>query len=250
MSEKNENTLRISLDTGPCEEVLKRYPDSHFDVLITDPPYGLGDNPPDIDELLRAWASGQGYDMGKGFMNQNWDQIPGPKVFHEILRVLKPGAKGAVFTGTRTIDLMMVTLKLAGFEVEDCWRWTYGSGFPKSFNVRKHILKGIEKRYGDKDVRCECEGGAEWNPDGEPDQDRDQPREIIPDDYEDNSLTVRVCSWCLKPDDRFLDALSGKGTALKPSYEPILIIRKPEEPRDDQKKLLESYGLEIDHDRE
>lgn len=239
----DKKRLRVDLDLGPCGEQLQQYPDGHFDVLITDPPYGLGDQP-DVDELLEKWAEDEDYNMGSGFMGKKWDTLPPPASFKEVRRVLKPGARGAVFAGTRTWDLMMISLKLAGFEVEDLWRYSFGTGFPKSFKVKKHILKKVEDRYGSKEVRCECEEEAEWNPEGEPDEERENDREIIPDNYEDHDLTTRVCSWCLKPDDRFLRDLEGKGTALKAAYEPILIVRKPETPRDDRDELLKRYGVE------
>jgi hypothetical protein len=142
------------------------------------------------------------------------------------------------------MDLMMVSLKLAGFVVDDIWRHQFGSGFPKSFNVKKHIRKKIDKRYGDPDVRCECEGEADFDPEGTSDQEAEHPRKIIPDNYEDHKLVTRVCSHCLKPDGRFMRRLDGKGTALKPAYEPIFIVRKPDPPRDDRDELLATYGVE------
>lgn len=240
------NTLRVSMDLGPAEQELQTYPDDHFDALITDPPYGLGDASIDVDALLRSWAQDQDVDMGSGFMDAGWDQIPPPSTWDAIRRVIKPDRPGAVFAGTRTWDLMMVSLKLGGFVVEDCWRWQTGQGFPKNFNVLKHLVKKIEARYGRADIRCECVPDAEWTPDGEPDPDHNRPRAIIPDNYGDHALTTRVCSWCLKPDDAFLRRLNGKGTAFKPSYEPMLVVRKPTEPRDDQQALLRSYGVETE----
>lgn len=76
-------TLRIDLDIGLSQEELKSYSDGHFDTLICDPPYGLGDNPPDIDELLQKWAKGEDYNMGGGFMDKEWDQVPSPDVWKE-----------------------------------------------------------------------------------------------------------------------------------------------------------------------
>ncbi len=33
---------RIEVFNEDCMEVMKRYPDKHFDLAIVDPPYGLG----------------------------------------------------------------------------------------------------------------------------------------------------------------------------------------------------------------
>jgi len=32
---------RYTIHTGDCREVLRDYPDNHFDSIVTDPPYGL-----------------------------------------------------------------------------------------------------------------------------------------------------------------------------------------------------------------
>ena len=60
----------------------------------------------------------------------------------ETLRVLKPGAWGLVFGGTRTWHRLACALEDAGFEIRDTLMWLYGSGFPKSFD----ISKGIDKK--------------------------------------------------------------------------------------------------------
>ncbi|MBP2303441.1 hypothetical protein [Azospirillum picis] len=56
-----------------------------------------------------------------------------------------------MFAGTRSMDLIALALRLAGFEVRDCIRslsgdthhpgWFYGSGIPKSLDVSKAIDK-------------------------------------------------------------------------------------------------------------
>jgi predicted methyltransferase len=53
---------------GDCLEVLKEYPDNTFNVVVTDPPYGLS------------------------FLNAEWDyEVPGPEYWREVYRVCKPG---------------------------------------------------------------------------------------------------------------------------------------------------------------
>jgi hypothetical protein len=46
------------------------------------------------------------------------------------------------FAGSRTLDLMALSIRLAGFEIRDSVAWLYGSGFPKSLDVSKAIDKG------------------------------------------------------------------------------------------------------------
>jgi len=55
--------------------------------------------------------------------------------------VLKPGGHALVFAGTRTQDLMTVSLRMAGFEIRDVIEWLYFSGFPKSLDVGKQFDK-------------------------------------------------------------------------------------------------------------
>lgn len=253
----NNNETTIRLDIGACEEILHDHDENSIDAVVTDPPYGLGNEPEPIP-MLRSWIHDENYDMGSGFMSASWDQVPPPSVFQEVLRVLKPGKKGAFFSGTRTVHLTMSSLRLAGFEVEGVWSWAYGSGFPKSMNVYKKLKKNLLKddRYGeDGELRCECVSDDEdytytdemFDPEAGPDNDREQERKIILDDYGDHDLTCRVCSWCLLPDDQYIESLDGLGTALKPAWEPIIICRKPEGPvKVDVESILESYGFNDD----
>ena len=117
--------------------------DNSIDAIVTDPPYGLSRcSEKDVREALNSWLTGNEYQpKGKGFMGKSWDAfVPGPEVWRECLRVLKPGGHMAVFAGSRTVDLMGIAVRLAGFEVRDQLQWIYGSGFPKS--TRKGALPG------------------------------------------------------------------------------------------------------------
>ena len=137
---------------GNCLDVLKQFPDNHFHAVVTDPPYGLSKQP-DMREMLRHWLDGDDYDHGgSGFMGKSWDSmVPSPKIWEEVMRVLKPGGHILSFSGTRTYDLMVTAMRLAGVEIRDkidyhCDvsgynSWIYGSGFPKSHNISKAIDK-------------------------------------------------------------------------------------------------------------
>jgi DNA modification methylase len=123
--------------TGDCIDTLRAMPDASVHAVVTDPPYGLSQHTAaDTAECLRAWVEGREYRHGKGgFMGRAWDSwVPGPDVWREVLRVLKPGGHACVFAGTRTVDLMGIALRLAGFEIRDSLHWITGTGFPKSWN--------------------------------------------------------------------------------------------------------------------
>jgi site-specific DNA-methyltransferase (adenine-specific) len=119
-------------------------PADSVDAVVTDPPYGLSKEP-DMAEVLRHWLAGDDYSHGfAGFMGKTWDSfVPGPAVWREAYRVLKPGGHLVAFFGTRTYDLGVLAIRLAGFEIRDQIGWLYGSGFPKS-----HNLEGINEGWG------------------------------------------------------------------------------------------------------
>ena len=106
---------------GDNLEVLKTFPDSSIDSIVTDPPYGIN------------------------FMNKKWDyDIPSIELWKECLRVLKPGGHMLVACGTRTQHRMAYNIEEAGFVIRDIIAWLYGSGFPKSHDIGK----GIDKKMG------------------------------------------------------------------------------------------------------
>ncbi len=127
---------------GDCLQVLHTFPSNVVDSVVTDPPYGVS-REPNIREVLEKWLAGEDYTYrGSGFMGKTWDSfVPGPSIWREVYRVLKPGGHALVFAGTRTQDLMTISLRLAGFEVRDVIEWLYFSGFPKSLDVGKQFDK-------------------------------------------------------------------------------------------------------------
>ena len=117
------------LHHGDCLEVLATMADNSVDAVVTDPPYGLSQHKQtDIVKALTAWINGEEYTHNKkGFMGKTWDSfVPGPEMWREVYRVLKPGGHALVFASTRTQDLMAISLRLAGFEYRDTIMWTYG----------------------------------------------------------------------------------------------------------------------------
>jgi site-specific DNA-methyltransferase (adenine-specific) len=105
--------IETKLIHGDCLEKLKELPDCSVDSVVTDPPYGLS------------------------FMGKKWDyDVPSVEVWKECLRVLKPGGHLLAFAGTRTQHRMAVRIEDAGFEIRDMIAWVYGSGFPKSHNLK------------------------------------------------------------------------------------------------------------------
>lgn len=106
---------RYQIIQGKSEQKLKDHPDNSVDSIVTDPPYELG------------------------FMGKEWDNSGiaySVSLWRECLRVLKPGGHLLSFGGTRTYHRMACAIEDAGFEIRDQIQWIYGSGFPKSHNLK------------------------------------------------------------------------------------------------------------------
>lgn len=109
----------MEIYNGNCLDEMKRLADNSVSAIVTDPPYGLS------------------------FMNKHWDyDVPSVEIWKEALRVLKPGGHLLSFGGTRTYHRMVVAIEDAGFEIRDQIQWIYGSGFPKSHNIKEGDFKG------------------------------------------------------------------------------------------------------------
>jgi site-specific DNA-methyltransferase (adenine-specific) len=219
----------IELYNGDCLEVMKHIEDNYIDNLVTDPPYGLS------------------------FMGKKWDyDVPSVDVWEECLRVLKPGGTALIFAGSRTQHRMAVNVEDAGFILKDTIEyflesnvqafyrtldqqqkkdflslmggntmfWTYGSGFPKSLDISKAVdglvqngrsdsisLKKVNhERPGDVTIRKGTTNGHKG---------------FVGSEVEGNTEKRNT------PATKEGEQWSGYGTALKPSYEPIIIAMKP-----------------------
>lgn len=187
----------LTLLLGDCLETMKGLPDNSVDAVVTDPPYGLS------------------------FMGKSWDHgVPGVEFWREMLRIMKPGAHLAAFSGTRTYHRMAVAIEDAGFQVRDMCAWVYGSGFPKSHDVSK----AIDREAGAEREKIRINADDLKNPPnmvGGVNNGSDRPWRIeaIEKGYHeidsDAPATEAAKKW------------SGWGTALKPAQEPICIARKP-----------------------
>lgn len=102
-----EGVTPAGLIHGDAIEELRKFPDGHFDGVVTDPPYGIG-----ITQMSYQNASEQKYDDSY----ENWQKLMTAWV-PELVRVLKPNAAGFAFCDfTRFVELKSY-FELHGFEV-------------------------------------------------------------------------------------------------------------------------------------
>jgi site-specific DNA-methyltransferase (adenine-specific) len=185
--------MKYQIINGNNIDVLKTFPDNHFDSIVTDPPYG-------IDFLGKAW------DANTGAL----------ETYQECLRVLKPGGHILAFSAARTYHHLAITLEQAGFEIRDQIMWIYSSGFPKSQDVGRSIQRSlgvkekISKQEYEKDKHYTSNMSSGKSIHGSKDDG-------------DSGYTEQI----VKVTDPEAKAWAGWGTALKPAHEPIALARKP-----------------------
>lgn len=219
----------VTLHHGDCLAVLAELTDSSVDAVVTDPPYGIsfmgrqwdqpgqfgsarGDGKPRGGHANSrgshdAIAAGS-YDLSPAAMRnfQSWCTAWAS----ECRRVLKPGGHLLAFGGSRTWHRLAAGIEDAGFEMRDSIAWLYGSGFPKSLDVSKAIDKAAEREVIGKSNRC-----------------------IGPSQSGANGIgTFKEANWetsnvITAPATDAAKQWQGWGTALKPSFEPIVVARKP-----------------------
>lgn len=196
--------MKYQIINGNNIDVLKTFPDNHFDSIVTDPPYGID------------------------FLGKSWDANTGAlETYQECLRVLKPGGHILAFSAARTYHHLAITLEQAGFEIRDQIMWIYSSGFPKSQDVgrqlhKKENGKPDKQRYS-KDIMIK-EGDLYRHPD------TDKLYRILPDingDRLEKSHEGEGYGYIFEEIIEVDNAWSGWGTQLKPAHEPIALARKP-----------------------
>ena len=186
-------SITLHLRLGDCVEVLNGYADASIGAVVCDPPY-------EISFMSRGWdATGIAYD---------------PRLWNHLYRVLVPGGVVKAFSATRTFHRMAAAMQRAGFTGLGMEAWSYGAGFPKSMSISKAIDKaaGAEQTIGSVKIRPDgtTRSADQWSSGMGYHGANASPRvETIP-------ATDAARTW------------EGWGTALKPSWEPVVVGRKPE----------------------
>jgi len=208
----------MKLINDDCLIAMKKMDSNSVDSIVTDPPAGIG------------------------FMGKDWDKNKGGRdqwiawlseIMTEALRVLKPGGHALVWSLPRTSHWTGFALENAGFEVRDCVYHLFGTGFPKSLSIDKHIDKalGVEREIVD----------------------------TIPDRWTGKGNTYQYSQQHANSENIYITASSsqeakqweGWGTALKPAVEQWWLVRKPLSEKTIVNNVLKwgTGGLNIDECR-
>jgi len=139
---------------------------------------------------------------------QNWSSL----WLQEALRVLEPGGTLKAFGGTRVFHRLAAAMEDVGFLNIRMEAWNYGSGFPKSLN----LAKALDRHFGKEPVVV-AEGVSS-------DGVRRKPRETQPGGGDRKAAYVPSVT---RPSTEEAARWDGWGTALKPSWEPVLVGMKP-----------------------
>ena len=133
---------------GDCLDVLTRLPAASVDVVITDPPAGIG-------FMSKTWDSFAGYaartsrgcevDEGLALLGLGlWARgfvVFMVDVWSEVDRVLKPGGWCCAWALPKTADLAGLAMRSVGWDVHDSLLHLFGGGFPKGLNISKALDK-------------------------------------------------------------------------------------------------------------
>ena len=223
----NELVLRH----GDCLHVLADMPEASVGAVVCDPPYGLnffGENWDDLSAVKHANrgtltnmvnASGKPkfHTQAPAFDLSPSSQVAMQEWHREWLaacyRVLVPNGVLKAFSATRTFHRMSAAMQEAGFTDLHLEAWAYSTGFPKSKNLALFIDKALGAT-GDRGraipmASTHFPGGGKYGLEGEAERLTSNP---VPP-YA--PVTSEARTW------------AGFGTALKPSWEPVLVGRKP-----------------------
>lgn len=164
---------------------------------------GLDDLP---DSSVAAVVTDPPY--GLNYQNHDWDKnLPDPAIWQDAYRVLKPGGFLLSFSSIRLQHRMTCQIEDAGFVVKDVLMWAFLNGMPKSRDIGLEI---------DKALKVESQVVGEYN---------------YVQGYKKGGADNYYAAGKKKlaPASEEGKKYGGFGMAIKPAYEPIIMVQKPVE---------------------
>lgn len=115
---------------GDCLELLQRIPDDSIDLIVTDPPYGLGST---TTITRHGGKFGSSTDLDTNF---HWDQPVEYRWAAECLRVLRPAGVFITFYDRERIYEVIQVAKANGGVVRDIGAWHKTNPVPQVRKVK------------------------------------------------------------------------------------------------------------------
>jgi len=93
LEQEKQEPVMNKIHNVDCLEFMKTIPDDYFDLVLTDPPYGIGDK----------FKGGKNSKMSNfnEIVDKGWDNAPSKQVFNEIIRI----SKNQIIWGGNYFDL-------------------------------------------------------------------------------------------------------------------------------------------------
>lgn len=222
--------LVVQIQNGDCVELMARLPDCSIGAVVSDPPYGLEFMGEEWDRLdLKGSASrpgtsesatsrstrgmNHGIHAGKPALDLTMDSQRAMQEWHylwlrEVARILQPGGVVKIFSATRTFHRLAVAMTQAGLQILHIEAWAYGSGFPKGLDVSRAVDNhlGAEREVVSTGTRKGRSPQPMWW----------EKEDTVGQEWKVTAATTNEAK-----------RLQGYNTALKPSWEPFLVGRKP-----------------------
>ena len=213
--------MKVILHLEDCLDVLERTPRGSIDAFLFDPPYGL---------------TGENGTTAMGYLGQEWDRsgVAFSDVFWNLVyNTLKPCGWVKAFCGTRTFHRMVVPMSHAGLVDIRLEAWCHGGSMPAGVNISlavdalrlvgstnsRALRKVTSMRpvvgYKTRQVsrgRSATQGESRQGVMANMERWLDSQAQRIP-------ITAPVSDEA--------KAWDGWGTALKPSWEPVVVGVKP-----------------------
>jgi len=196
---ENDN---YKLYSGSMLDMLEVIDKESIDSIITDPPY-------ELNFMNKGWDN-----SGIAFQQDTW---------RKCYEVLKPGGYLLAFGGSRTFHRIACAIEDAGFEIRDTIMWLYGSGFPKSMALDKSLEAKLTTGSGNKKDFYKCNGILE---ESKGKGYTSMKKTNVEQDFRDTNYQSKG-QIQLEATTELAKKYKGWGTALKPSFEPIIVARKP-----------------------
>ncbi len=218
---------KVTLHAGDCLDVLDTLDDNSIDGCVTDPPYHFESIHKRFGKEGSAPAQGRIYQGAlAGFTGEQWEGgglAFDPETWRKVLRVLKPGAHLVASTASTKVGPLQNALTLAGFETRDT--------ILNMIDADERVIEFMETLSDAQRVaflKCaetsDIGGLLAWVygtgfPKGKP-LAKFMDRHYLGDYLDDDEIKRGAVSHSAA----FYEE---RDVALKPAFEPILLVRKP-----------------------